>query len=90
MVVLALIAYYMLLVLFVIMIISMIMSWIALAVPPLANNGFYRFLQSVTAPVISPFRALLPAINGIDFFSFIFAIVMLQLMMNFVGRLAGV
>ncbi len=88
--ILPLIGYWLLLALFIVMIVRMIVSLIAIFVPPLMDNGFSRFLASMTEPVISPFRALLPTINGIDFFSFIFAIIMLQLMMQFVGGLAAV
>jgi hypothetical protein len=31
----------------------------------------------------------LPAVNGIDFFSFIFSIIIIQIMMNFLNHLAA-
>ncbi len=82
MAIVALLVYYLLFALFILMIVRMIMSWVGMFVPPLLDNAFSRLLASITEPVISPFRALLPSINGLDFFSFIFAIIMLQLMMS--------
>ncbi len=67
-----------------------IMWIIGMIVPPLMDSGFSRFLASMTEPIISPFRTLVPEIRGIDLFSFVFAYIMLQIMTSFVGGLAGI
>jgi uncharacterized protein YggT (Ycf19 family) len=87
--VLPLVVYWLLVIMLVVMIVRMIVSLLSLVVPPLADNPFSRMLASITEPIIAPFRAFLPTFNGVDFFSFIFAIIMLQIMMNFVNIFAN-
>lgn len=66
-----------------------ILGWLGMLIPPLINNGFYKLIVSVSEPIMAPFRPLMPAINGIDLFSFIFASIMVQIMLNLVGILAN-
>lgn len=88
--VLPLVVYWLLVIMFVVMIVRMIVSLIALFVPPLMDNPFSRMLASITEPIIAPYRAMLPTVKGIDLFSFIFAIIILQIMISFVGGLANI
>jgi uncharacterized protein YggT (Ycf19 family) len=72
------------------MVIASVICWvISLAVPTITGTGFYRFVQGVINPVVQPFRAVIPTVNGIDFFSFILAFAFLQIVRSFVGGLAG-
>lgn len=82
------IAYYLLLALFILMMLRIILWLVGMFIPPLMDNPFARLITSMTEPIIAPYRAILPAVNGIDFFSFIFSIIVIQLMMNFVNQLA--
>ncbi len=72
------------------LLVMLIMSWVVVAVPPLGQNPFFRILVSMTEPIIAPFRTLLPVIKGLDLFSFIFAYMMLRIMLGLVGTLSSV
>lgn len=63
----------------VLLIIRIIMSWVV----PQANwyNQPFRFLYSVTEPVMAPFRAIIPPIGGLDL-----SPILLFLLLNFVQR----
>ena len=76
-----------LVILFALMMIRMILWIVGMFIPPLMDNGFARMVTSMTEPIIAPYRAILPAVNGIDFFSFIFSIIVIQLMMGFLDSL---
>lgn len=88
MAILAQIGYILLFILFILMMLRVILWIIGMFIPPLMDNAFARMITSVTEPVIAPYRAILPAVNGIDFFSFIFSIIIIQIMMNFLNGLA--
>lgn len=88
MVILAWIGYYLLFVLFILMMLRVILWIVGMFIPPLMDNAFARMVTSMTEPIIAPYRAILPAVNGIDFFSFIFSIIVIQLMMNYLNMLA--
>lgn len=88
MAIVAQIGYILLFGLFILMMLRVILWIIGLFIPPLMDNQFARLLTSMTEPVIAPYRALLPAVNGIDFFSFIFSIIIIQVMMSFLSSLA--
>ncbi len=88
MAILAWIAYYLLLALFILMMVRVILWLVGMFIPALADNAFSRVIASLTEPIIAPYRAILPEVNGIDFFSFIFSIIIIQLMMNYLNQLA--
>ncbi|MDB5079203.1 MAG: hypothetical protein JWP00_1127 [Chloroflexi bacterium] len=88
MAILAWVAYYLLFALFIMMMLRVILWLIGMFVPPLMDNPFARMITSLTEPIIAPYRSILPAVNGIDFFSFIFSIIVIQLMMNYLSQLA--
>ena len=83
------IGYILLFILFILMMLRVILWIIGMFIPPLMDNAFARMITSMTEPVIAPYRAILPAVNGIDFFSFIFSIIIIQIMMNFLSHLAA-
>lgn len=83
------IGYILLFILFILMMLRVILWFIGMFIPPLMDNAFARLITSMTEPVIAPYRAILPAVNGIDFFSFIFSIIIIQIMMNFLSHLAA-
>jgi YggT family protein len=88
MAILAWVAYYLLLALFILMMVRIILWLIGMFIPGLMDNPFSRVITSLTEPIIAPYRAILPQVNGIDFFSFIFSIIVIQLMMNYLNQLA--
>jgi len=88
MAIVAQIGYILLFILFILMMLRVILWIIGMFIPPIMDNAFARMLTSMTEPVIAPYRAILPAVNGIDFFSFIFSIIIIQIMMNFLNGLA--
>jgi YggT family protein len=88
MAIVAQIGYILLFILFILMMLRVILWIIGMFIPPIMDNPFARMLTSMTEPVIAPYRAILPAVNGIDFFSFIFSIIIIQIMMNFLNGLA--
>ncbi len=88
MAIVAQIGYILLFILFILMMLRVILWIIGMFIPPLMDNAFARMITSITEPVIAPYRAILPAVNGIDFFSFIFSIIIIQIMMNFLNGLA--
>ena len=88
MAIVAQIGYILLFILFILMMLRVILWIIGMFIPPLMDNPFARMITSMTEPVIAPYRAILPAVNGIDFFSFIFSIIIIQIMMNFLNGLA--
>ena len=47
-----------------VLVIRMIFSWVP---PQHRQNEFYRFLYTITEPVLAPFRRILPPMGGIDF-----------------------
>lgn len=89
MAIVALVGYILLFILFILMMLRVILWIISMFIPPLMDNSFARLITSMTEPVIAPYRAILPAVNGIDFFSFIFSIIIIQIMMNFLNHLAA-
>lgn len=89
MAIVAQIGYILLFILFILMMLRVILWIIGMFIPPLMDNAFARMIASMTEPVIAPYRAILPAVNGIDFFSFIFSIIIIQIMMNFLSHLAN-
>lgn len=88
MAIVAWVAYYLLFILFILMMLRVILWIVGMFIPPLMDNGFARLVTSMTEPIIAPYRAILPAVNGIDFFSFIFSIIVIQLMMGYLNSLA--
>ena len=88
MAIVAWVAYYLLFFLFILMMLRVILWIVGMFIPPLMDNPFARMVTSMTEPIIAPYRAILPAVNGIDFFSFIFSIIVIQLMMNYLNMLA--
>ena len=88
MAIVAWVAYYLLFFLFILMMLRVILWIVGMFIPPLMDNGFARMVTSMTEPIIAPYRAILPAVNGIDFFSFIFSIIVIQLMMGYLNSLA--
>ena len=58
-----------------------ILSWVGQG----ADNGLTRFVYSVTEPVLSPVRAILPSMGGIDF-SPILVLVGLQILEELLVR----
>ena len=88
MAIVAQLGYIVLFILFILMMLRVILWIIGMFIPPIMDNAFARMLTSMTEPVIAPYRAILPAVNGIDFFSFIFSIIIIQIMMNFLNGLA--
>ena len=89
MAIVAQVGYILLFILFILMMLRVILWIIGMFIPPLMDNSFARLITSMTEPVIAPYRAILPAVNGIDFFSFIFSIIIIQIMMNFLTHLAA-
>jgi YggT family protein len=89
MAIVAQVGYILLAILLVLMMVRVILWIIGMFIPPLQDNPFARLITSMTEPVIAPYRAILPAVNGIDFFSFIFSIIIIQIMMGFLGHLAA-
>ncbi|HEX2913812.1 MAG TPA: YggT family protein [Chloroflexia bacterium] len=89
--ILAQIVFWIVYVFYIILIVRAIISLVAMFVPPFMDNPFYRFLAGMTDPVITPFRSLLPTINGLDLFSFIFAFILVRVVLiSYLGSLAGV
>ena len=66
------------------MIISVILSWVA----PGSHNPGAELVQQITAPVLAPFRRIIPNLGGLDI-SPIFAFIALQLLQSWlIPRLA--
>ncbi len=89
MIILPIIGYTLLYILNLAILLRVLLWLVGMFVPPLADTGFGRFLNSVTEPIISPFRLLVPTINGIDLFSFLLAVIILRIMLTFVGDFAN-
>ena len=60
------------------------MSWF----PTSPNNRFVIMLYQVTDPILDPLRRLIPPLGGTIDITPIIAIVLLQVIAEFVGRLA--
>jgi len=52
-----------LMVLIYLIVLGAILSWF----PSSRGHAITRFIQSVTNPLLAPFRAIIPALGGIDF-----------------------
>ncbi len=68
----------------ILIIIRAIMSW----VPTSPGNQFVMFLHQLTDPVLNPLRRLIPPIGGTIDITPLIAIVLLQVIGTYVGRLA--
>lgn len=81
---------YILLTIMSLLLFARMICWIiAMIVPPFADNVINRILASLTEPMIRPFRAVLPTINGIDIVSFIFASVFISVVRRMLQILAN-
>jgi uncharacterized protein YggT (Ycf19 family) len=85
----ALIVYVLLTLLAVVLFVNFICWIISMAIPPFQESAFFRFIQSIVNPIVQPFRGIIPAVNGVDFFSFMFAIIFVYIIRGFVGMLAS-
>ena len=88
-----LIVFFLLVIVAIAMYVRILIWLLAMLIPDMANtfmsNGFYRLAFSLTEPLISPFRRIVPMTGSVDWFSFIFANISIYIMINFMSELAG-